>query len=316
MIEFKEIELSDKEWVDQLLSYSDYRATEFNFSVLFIWKEVFCTRIGRYKDFLIVRFCPQKSSDKHSARYLFPAGKGDYKEVIDVMMADAESIQAKFNLVSVFQEQKEILDSIYPGRFSYQPNRNSYDYVYMAENLITLKGKKYQSKRNFVSRFKGNPNWSYEPITPQNASECLEMNKEWCKLYGCLQDKSKQQESCSVRCALNNFEALGLKGGILRVDSKIVAFTIGEKMNSDTFLVHIEKALTHVTGAYPAISQLFLQHQMKEPYISGEEITPEMIGFTYVNREDDTGDENLRKAKMQYHPAFLIEKYIVAVLEK
>ena len=152
MIEFKEIELSDKEWVDQLLSYSDYRATEFNFSVLFIWKGVYCTRIGRFKDFLIVRFCPKESSNERNAKYLFPAGKGDYKEVIDAMMADADKIQAKFTLVSVLQEQKEILESVYPGKFSYQPNRDTYDYVYMAENLITLKGKKYQSKRNFVSR--------------------------------------------------------------------------------------------------------------------------------------------------------------------
>lgn len=315
MIEFKEIELSDKEWVDQLLSYSDYRATEFNFSVLYIWRGVYYTRIGRFKDFLIVRFSPQRSSDEKNVIYLFPAGKGDYKEVIDAMLADANKMQTKFTLTSVLQEQKEILESIYPGKFSYLPNRNSYDYVYMAENLITLKGKKYQSKRNFVSRFKGNPNWCYEPITPQNTAECLKMNKEWCKLYGCLQDKSKQQESCSVRCALNNFEVLGLKGGILRVNNEIVAFTIGEKMNSDTFLVHIEKALTHITGAYPAISQLFLQHQMKVPYTPGKELTSDDIGFVYVNREDDTGDENLRKAKMQYHPAFLIEKYIVAVLE-
>jgi hypothetical protein len=316
MIEFKKIELDDKEWVDQLLSWSDYRATEFNFSVLFIWKEVFCTRIGRFKDFLIVRFCPQPQSGIDQVRYFFPAGRGDYKEVIDEMMADACSVGAKFTLISVLEEQKAILESIFPQRFSYTPNRDTYDYIYLAENLITLKGKKYQSKRNFVSRFKSNPGWSYEAITPENTLECLQMNREWCKLYGCVQDKSMQQESCSVKCALDNFEALGLKGGILRLDGKIAAFTIGEKLNSDTFLVHIEKAFANITGAYPAISQMFLQHQMKNPYKHGEELNPEDIGFVYVNREDDTGDENLRKAKMQYHPVFLIEKYIVAELEK
>ena len=316
MIEFKKIELDDKEWVDQLLSYSDYRATEFNFSVLFIWQGAFCTRIGRFKDFLIVRFCPMLTAEENQVRYLFPAGKGDYKEVVDAMMADAETVGAKFTIVSVLEEQKTILESLYPDRFSFTPNRDTFDYVYLAENLITLKGKKYQSKRNFVSRFKSNPNWSYEPITPQNAQECLEMNREWCKLYGCTQDKSMQQESCSVKSALDNFEALGLKGGLLRVDGKIAAFTIGEKINSDTFLVHIEKAFAHITGAYPAISQMFLQHQMKNPYTPGAELNPDDIGFVYVNREDDTGDENLRNAKMQYHPVFLIEKYIVAELEK
>ncbi|MBQ6871809.1 MAG: DUF2156 domain-containing protein [Bacteroidales bacterium] len=315
MIEFKNIELEDKSWVDQLLSYADYGATEFNFSVLFIWKEIFSTQIGRFKDFLIVRFAPQGAS-ANEVRYFFPAGRGDYREVIEEMMDDAKQLQAGFMLVSVLEQQKTILEEIFPGRFSYTANRNSFDYVYLAENLISLKGKKYQSKRNFVSRFKNSPNWSYEPITSQNYMECLQMNREWCKLYGCLQDSSMQQESCSVKSALENFEALGMKGGLLRLDGNVVAFTLGEKLNSDTFLVHIEKAFAHVTGAYPAISQIFLQHQMNVPYTPETELTPENIGFKYVNREDDTGDENLRKAKLQYHPAFLIEKYIVAELEK
>lgn len=198
MIDFKEIELKDKEWVDQLLSYSDYRATEFNFTVLFIWKEVFCTRIGRYKDFLVVRFCPQESIGPKYARYLFPVGKGDYKEVLEVMMADALALDAEFTLVSVLEEQKQILENFYPDKFQFESARNSFDYVYLAQNLITLKGKKYQSKRNFVSRFKANANWSYEEITPDNTAECLAMSKEWCKLYGCMQDMSMQQENCSV----------------------------------------------------------------------------------------------------------------------
>lgn len=315
MFEFKKIELSDKEWVDQLLQYADYGATEFNFTVLFIWKEVFCTRIARYKDFLIVRFCPQGSSDTRQARYFFPSGRGDYKDVVEKMMEDARSLDAQFVLLSVLEEQKAILEELFPGKFSFEANRNSYDYIYLAENLITLKGKKYQSKRNFVSRFKNNNNWSYEEITPATTQECLQMSKEWCALYGCGEDTSMLQESCSVKSALENFEPLGLKGGLLRAEGRIVAFTVGEKLNSDTFLVHIEKAFADITGAYPAISQMFLQHNMKVAYVPGMEPTTEEIGFVYVNREDDAGDESLRNAKLQYHPVHLIEKYIATISE-
>ena len=315
MIELKQVELSDKKWVDQLLSYSDYRATDFNFSVIYIWKDIFYTQIGRFKDFLIIRF-EQKESAVKTVRYCFPAGRGDYREVIEEMMEDAGKIGSEFVMVSVLDEHKAILEELFPGKFSYTLHRNSFDYVYLAENLITLKGKKYQSKRNFVSRFKKGNNWHYEEITSQNKQECLQMNKEWCKLYGCVQDPSMQQESCSVKLTLENFEALGMQGGLLRVDGEIVAFTVGERINSDTFLMHIEKAFAYIAGAYPTISQLFLQHQMSTPYSPELEITPQTIGFKYVNREDDAGDENLRNAKMQYHPEFLIEKYIVAVLEK
>ena len=123
------------------------------------------------------------------------------------------------------------------------------------------------------------------------------------------------QESCSVKSALENFEPLGLKGGLLRAEGRIVAFSVGEKLNSDTFLVHIEKAFADITGAYPAISQMFLQHNMKVAYVPGMEPTTEEIGFVYVNREDDAGDESLRNAKLQYHPVHLIEKYIATISE-
>lgn len=315
MIDFKEIELKDKIWVDELLAYSDYRATEYSFSVLYIWKDVFKTQIGRFKDFLVVRFEPRHTQLKN-ARYFFPAGKGEIREALEYIMEDARKLEASFSLVSVLEEQKKTLEALYPGKFTYTLNRNSFDYIYLAESLITLKGKKYQSKRNFVSRFKSNPDWSYEPINDNNIEECVQMNTEWCRRYGCLHDASMAQENCSVKSALNHFNALNLKGGLLRLSGKVVAFSLGEKINSDTFLVHIEKAFADIQGAYPTISQEFLQHQMMDSSALGSEITPQQIGFTYVNREDDAGDEGLRKAKTQYHPIFMIEKYIVIESEK
>ena len=254
---FKEINISDKEWVDCLLSYSDYRSTEYNFTVLYIWKDVFKTRIARLGDFLLIR----SGERQHGFTYLFPD-------------------------------------------------------IYSAVDMITLKGKKFQSKRNFVSRFKSNPEWSFEPITKENLHECRQMNEEWCKLYGCTKDQSLSQESCSVRCALKNFEALGLKGGLLRLAGKVVAFSLGEMLNSDTFLVHIEKAFANIQGAYPTISREFLLYCSNLDGNDIREADETKIGFKYVNREDDAGDEGLRKAKLQYHPVFMLEKYLVAELEK
>lgn len=310
---FKEIELADKPWADRLLAFSDYRATEYNFSVLYIWKDVYKTKIARYKEFLLIRSGSNNSLEGYT--YLFPAGRGDVKEALAFMMDDAKQNNVPFRMASVLEEQKNIMEELFPNRFSYTPVRNSFDYIYAAKDLIALKGKKYQSKRNFVSRFKANNNWQYEEITLQNISECAQMNEQWCKLYGCTQDFSLSQEACSVRKAISDFEALALKGGLLRVNGNVVAFSLGEKMNSDTFLVHIEKAFANVQGAYPAISQMFLSHQTLQEPAPGEELDNRHIGFVYVNREDDAGDMGLRNAKLQYHPVFMIEKYIVAELE-
>ena len=77
----------------------------------------------------------------------------------------------------------------------------------------------------------------------------------------------------------------------------MIAFTIGEEICKDTFVVHIEKAFADVQGAYPMINQQFVQH--------------ECMNYQYINREDDTGSEGLRKAKLSYRPAFLVEKGLV-----
>ena len=122
------------------------------------------------------------------------------------------------------------------------------------------------------------------------------MTDEWCALNGCSHNESMQMEACAVRIALRDFVALGLKGGILRSGGRIVAYTIGERLNSDTFIVHVEKAFSDVTGAYPMINQCFLAH--------------EASGLRYVNREDDAGDEGLRKAKLSYNPVLMLEKYL------
>ena len=81
---------------------------------------------------------------------------------------------------------------------------------------------------------------------------------------------------------------------MIRADGEVVAFAVGEQINEDTLVVHIEKAFSEVPGAYAIINQQFLVHEADE--------------LKYVNREDDVGEPGLRKAKLSYHPEFLVEK--------
>lgn len=310
MINWKEITIEDKGWVDELLSYSDYMSLEYSFTVMYIWRRSFQTKIGRYKDLLLVRSKPE-AMGYNNFQYIYPAGRGslqDIKDVIEFYREDALQNGEEFNLVSVSNAQKEILEGIFPDKFSYTPTRDTFDYIYSAESMVFLRGKKMQSKRNFISRFKRQEGWIYEEITPLNVDECLQMNEKWCAQYGCGAGKalegSLQTEYCSVRSALHNFTPLGLKGGLLRLNGEVVAFTVGEQMNSNTFLVHIEKAFADIVGAYPTISNEFLRNNIVAN--DGESLT-----VRYINREDDAGDLGLREAKMQYNPLFLFEKYSV-----
>lgn len=123
------------------------------------------------------------------------------------------------------------------------------------------------------------------------------MALKWRNESGCEEDVEKNAEMCVTLNSLRLFEELELKGGLLRVNGEIVAFTMGEPISEDTFVVHIEKAFADVQGAYPMINQQFVEH--------------ECMNYKYVNREEDTGAEGLRKAKLSYRPVFLVEKGVV-----
>jgi len=295
MIEFKKIEISDKEWVDRILSLSDYRGAEYNFTNLFIWDGIYKSEIGRFKDFMILR-----TGTQGERNYLHPPGRGNRREVLDEMIRDASLDESDFRLIGLTRDTRAELEKIYPNSFRFEMVRDSFDYIYDANRLSTLSGKKLQSKRNHLNYFVSNNNWSYEEFTANKIDEVKEFSHEWCKRIDCDKIETLSWEICAVEKCLDHFDQLNMKGGILRVDGEIVAYTVGEVLNSDSVIIHIEKAFSDVRGAYPMINREFVR-----------KIAP---GFKYVNREDDIGDEGLRKAKESYHPLFLLEKFSATLL--
>ena len=200
----------------------------------------------------------------------------------------------------VTQEQFERLEQLYPGKFQIEYNRDYADYIYLSEKLRTLSGKKLHSKRNHLNKFKSeHENWQFEYITETNSQECIEMAKKWGTLNGGEEDEDKQNELCVTINAIKNMDRLGLKGGLIRLDGEVIAFSLGEELCEDTFVVHIEKAYPHIQGAYPIINQQFVEHIAAD--------------YEFINREEDTGAEGLRKAKLSYYPAFLQEKGLVTL---
>ncbi len=307
---FKDIELSDAQWIRELFSVPDYNSEDYNFTFQFLWKNTFRSKVARIGDLVLIQY----NMDGRKS-YLTPVGKADEHQVADIInsMLNESSLlgdDGRLVFYGVLPSQMDFFERYFGERFTSEMTRMGADYIYDAQALKTLSGKKYQSKRNFANGFRRLYRWRFEPICESNMEECLQMNDEWCRRNGCGQDFWKNNEFCAVRVALNNYKALDLDGGLLRVDGNVVAFTIGERTSSDTLLVHIEKALTEYRGAYQAMSQEFLGY-MDGVLRQRENIPEGTPAFTLVNREDDSGDENLRKAKMEYHPIEIKEKYLV-----
>ena len=300
MIKFKTVELADKQWMELLIKKANTGGSHINFTNIFAWSQIFHYRVAKVDGFLAVKGRIQ--NDVHY--YFYPAGQGDSETVIKLLKQDAADCGHDFLLLGLSLENVDELKKLFPESFVYKEMRDSFDYVYHLEKLVTLSGRKLHSKRNHIRRFVDKYNWKFEPITSENLAECWEMNVLWCKENGCNDDKHLSNEDCAVRRCFKNFTELGLEGGLIRVDGNVIAYTMGEKLNSETYIIHIEKAFGKIQGAYQIINREFAAHiQQKYPQL------------VYVNREEDMGNEGLRKAKLSYYPEKFEEKFMAKYIK-
>lgn len=272
-----------------LLKNGHRGALEYNFTSNFIWREIYKLHATRFEDRLIVMSNPDDPS------FIFPSGQGPVEPVVRAIYEYVKSRGQNLVFNTLLNEDREKLEAAFPGKFLIEPDRNDYDYIYDARRLISLSGKKLSSKRNHINKFMmENSNWAYEPITRENIGDVHKMSVEWCLMAGCRDDESLFEESCAVDQAFKHFFSLGLTGGLLRQDGRVIAFAMGEPQNEDTFLIHIEKAFHEINGSYQMINQQFSMANCED--------------YAFINREDDAGDEGLRRAKLSYDPVFLVEK--------
>ncbi len=292
MLDFKVIELSDKPWIDALLRLSDFRGCEYCFANNMAWRRMYDTKITRYKNFYI------SCSFKNGIHFTFPAGAGSYREVFSEMKKFSETENSPLVIGSVLPSQFGLFKEIFPeGGYEIIPDPDGWDYVYNASDLAELKGKKYHGKRNHLKKLLER-DYSYEPLTEKYFDDCITYAVNGYTRDSAYDDYSRVSEQFAINTYFEHFKELGLSGGVLTVDGKVAAFTIGEPINSDTLGVHIEKADSSMDGAYPAINCFFSKNAAEK-------------GFSYLNREEDLGIEGLRKAKRSYYPAFMIEKHTV-----
>ena len=293
MLSFKLIELKDRDLINSFLSKQNYRASDLCFTNLYSWGKKFSTQFAVNDNWLFIRF--RDNNQRNS--YLKPIGTGDLKEAIELIIDDHKQFDTVFQIRGVTSEMIDEIEKAVPDTFNYKLNRSVSDYIYTSEKLINLKGKKLQSKRNHINRFNRENSWTYKTLTgnPELVKECKSMLDKWMDINGEDKDPTLAFDDFATTIMLENFEYLGLMGGLICIDNEIAAFSIGEPLTKDTVVVHVEKAFTSIHGAYNIINQQFVLNEAAD--------------YLYINREEDMGMENLRKAKLSYQPDILLEKY-------
>lgn len=291
MITFKPFIPGDREMYAPYLALAANRGCEYGFANLCMW--------GRQQGAILEEGLVFFSQFNRKTVYLFPLGQNK-KALVEALMEDAAQRGIPLRLTGLLSEDCRTLEDLFPGQFRFHNARSDYDYIYNVEDLANLKGKTYQSKRNFANRFRKNhPDAKVVPIGEENRAAVEQMLDAW---FASRREKDPQgdyhMEKAALNKALSNMEQLKMEGIALMEEGRVLAMTMGSRLSEDTFDVHFEKALDTEEGAYARINQAFAGYLM-------EKYPP----IRYLNREDDMGLEGLRKAKLSYHPVRLTEKY-------
>lgn len=294
---FKNFELKDKKLIESYTKPWNIGCSDLSFANLFIWGADGKMQYVIDDDVLYI-----KLNFKSFPEFFWPpipkkGSKHDYRELVCRAFEYLENKNIVPVIRNIWEPFKEIIEKSCP-ELDIEPAEIAWDYVYSREKLATLKGKKLHGKRNHINKFmQENPDWEYKKLVPSMYEDCIAVYDGW-KESKDLSEDEFANERRSVVLALTNMEELGLTGGAILLDGKIKAFTVGERLNDDMQLIHIEKADSEINGLFPMINQQYVLHECTD--------------VQYINREEDMGVEGMRKAKRSYYPDFMVKKYFAA----
>lgn len=287
MIEFSDISVLHRQGAQELIKESKFISCECGFADQLIWSKPYSTQVAFEDGFYIVKYTLDGKN------YLaMPMGNADIKSLLEKLK--------QLGLNTVLGATKDFVELLEKNNIdcAVKEDRAHFDYIYLAQKLATLSGKKLHSKRNHINKFKSLYNYSYRDLK-DNIEDAMSINNQWCAQNGVCKENSVVNEKCAVKILFGNYDTLGVKGIVMYINDKPVAYTAGTALfeGSDMFITHFEKAIDGYEGAYAMINYLFA-NELSEKYM-------------YINREDDMGIEGLRKAKLSYYPDILLEKYTV-----
>lgn len=298
MFEFREIGIDDRVIFHKYLRENNYKSSEMTFTNFFMWRNYYKFRFLEYKNFLCI-ISKQDNTEPFAFIPIGSPGKEGFEEVVLLLYEYFRENNWKLIFKRVEEEKLHYFTEALSLPVETVFDRDSSDYVYSSEDLISLKGKKFHGKRNHINSFKLQYEYEYVELKKELVSECIRINKEWCEQRSSDSHKEFFYETEANIELLNNFEILGCKGALVKIDGRFEGFTVGERLNEDTAVIHIEKANGDIRGIYTFINQQFCENAWKD--------------LAYINREQDLGIEGLRKAKLSYNPVKMTNKYYVYV---
>lgn len=295
MLHFKAIGLSDLPKIKNIVEAVNYKSCQLSVGSLYCLAEKYNTQIRFRNDFLFVK----QERKEFGLCYFMPIGTGNLAEALErLRQYHSDNHGGELTLWGIADDMVE--DFKAAGKFyeniTLIPDRNWAEYIHSAQNLLTLQGKRLQPKRNAVNQFlRNNPEYQFEKISETNIDDILVFQHQQMAEKDEELDEALQDENRAIERTLRDFRAIGLTGGIIRIDGKIHAFAIGSSINSDSFDILFEKAEKDYNGIYQVLEQELIKNELNL--------------FSYINREEDLGIPGIRFAKQGLQPDILLMKH-------
>ena len=269
-----------------------YEQIDCTFNTLFLWQDAYQTSWAEQDGILFVRAGTGKDT------FFMPPFAKEEKNFVHglaLIHEEYDRLGLPFRLKSASSWVTEQIERLVPGKYDFIEDRDNEEYIYRTEDMIRLPGKKLRMKKNHLNGFlRQYADYQYEAITKENLEDAKAGIHDWFLRHGDIEE----EEQAIKRC-FDHWDALGVKGAVIRIYGKVEAFTNGDSINEKMAHIIFEKANPEIRGLYQAINRDFLIHEFAET--------------EFVNREEDLGLPGLREAKMGYHPDHLTEKYDVVL---
>ncbi|MGL4425788.1 MAG: DUF2156 domain-containing protein [Cetobacterium sp.] len=280
---WKKLTLESKSSIDEFLKNS-FETSDLNFTNFYLWS--FSENIEYSINDNILNIRGYYGGVEY---YFAPICKEFNEEDIVLNIKKIKDLNGKFVFIP------EQYNYFLKNKFNLEEERDSFDYIYLQEDLAFLKGRKFSSKKNKINKFFKTYAFEYEKISNSNIEEVRDFQRKWSENR--KHDEIILSETMGIEELLNNYEKLNLRGGILKVDDKVIGYAIGEKITQNMGVIHIEKADSEYSGSYQMINMLLAKEEFGD--------------VEFINREDDFGSLGLREAKLSYQPIKLIKKYSI-----
>jgi len=254
--------------------------SEFTFANLYLFRQDHHYRVSRLPGNLLVI----AGKDGQTPFFMLPFGLPE-PALLDQLFSEFGSMKC------VPEKMAGQLESM---GFEVREDRDNFDYLYSRQSLSELTGRKFHKKRNLIKAFLKNYTYTGEPLLESHLPAALQILEAW------AEGRDDPGDYAAAKEALEKAEPLQLCGGIYYVEGRPVAYSLGEENAlGKSFIVHFEKAVGGYKGVWQFVNQAFAA------------ILPEQ--YDTVNREQDLGNEGLRRAKHSYKPIGYVKKYRVQV---